>query len=71
VACTASGKRSAIAPQVRKVALMFSSYRLHPFDLLYELCRCARDVMMITKMRFLLLAGNKRGLLRSPWTKVL
>jgi hypothetical protein len=31
----------------------------------------ARDVMAITKVRFLLIGRNKRGLLRSPWTKVL
>ena len=36
-----------------------------------QLRRCARDVMAITKMRFLLIGRNKRGLLRSPWTKVL
>src|SRR6516165_5762794 len=36
-----------------------------------QLRRCARDVMAITKMRFLLIGRNKRGLLRPPWTKVL
>jgi hypothetical protein len=32
---------------------------------------CTRDVMAITKVRFLLIGRNKRDLLRSPWTKVL